>query len=67
VYDIADLYKVELTIPLAFEIASRNPDQLEREVRMEARRRFYGAKLLQRILPDIRKCLDVAIGLLPKI
>lgn len=60
VYDVADLYKVELTIPLAFEIAARKPDQLEREVRIEARRRFHGAKLLQRILPDIRTCLDVA-------
>jgi len=61
VYDIADLYKVELTIPLAFEVASRNPDQLEREVRFEARRRFHQAKLLKRILPDIRKCLDIAL------
>ena len=59
VYDIADLYKVELTIPLAFEMAGRQPQQLEREVRIEARRRFHKAKLLQRILPDIRKCLDV--------
>lgn len=59
VYDIADLYKVDLTIPLAFEIAARQPEHLEREVRTEARRRFHRAKLLQRILPDIRKCLDV--------
>ncbi len=59
VYDIADLYKVELTIPLAFEIAGRHPDNLEREVRTEARRRFHWAKLLDRILPDIRHCLNV--------
>jgi len=60
VYDIADLYKVELTIPLAFEIAAREPDQLEREVRTEARRRFHQAKLIKRILPDIRHCLDIS-------
>lgn len=59
VYDMADLYKVELTIPLAFEIARRDPPKLEREVRAEARVRFHKAKLLQRILPDIKKCLDV--------
>lgn len=59
VYDIADLYKVELTIPLAFEIAGLHTANLEREVRTEARRRFHRAKLLQRILPDIRHCLDV--------
>lgn len=59
VYDIADLYKVELTIPVAFEIAATRPKHLEREVRKEARRRFYRAKLLQRILPDIRTCLNI--------
>lgn len=59
VYDIADLYKVELTIPLAFEIAARNPAQVEGEVRAEARRRFHQAHLLQRILPDIRRCLAI--------
>lgn len=60
VYDVADLYKVELTIPLAFEIARRQPEHLEREVRYEARRVFHQAKIMQRILPDIRKCMDVA-------
>lgn len=59
VYDIADLYKAELTIPLAFEIAARAPESLESEVRSESRRRFHGAKLMKRILPDIRKCLDI--------
>lgn len=59
VYDIADLYKVELTIPLAFEMAGRYTQNLEREIRTEARRRFHRAKLLQQILPDIRHCLDV--------
>lgn len=59
VYDIADLYKVDLTIPLAFETAARDPAQIEREVRISVRRRFHRAKLLKRILPDIRRCLEV--------
>ncbi len=59
VYDIADLYKAELTIPLAFEIASRHPAHLEREVRYEARKRFHAAKVMQRVLPDIARVLDV--------
>lgn len=59
VYDIADLYKVELTIPIAFEIGGARPPQLEREVRIECRRRFHKARLLQRILPDIRHVLNV--------
>ena len=60
VYDIADLYKAELTIPLAFEVSAAGPDQLEREVRIACRRRFHQARLLKRILPDIRQVLDVA-------
>ncbi len=59
VYDIADLYKVEMAIPLAFEIAARQPEELEREVRTEARRRFHAAKLMKRLLPDIARVLDV--------
>lgn len=59
IYDIADLYKAELSIPLAFEMTARHTDNLEREVRAEARRRFHQARLLQRILPDIRHCLDI--------
>jgi CRISP-associated protein Cas1 len=59
VYDIADLYKAELTIPLAFEVAGGQPEHLEREVRVACRRGFYNAKLLKRILPDIHRCLDV--------
>lgn len=59
VYDIADLYKVELTIPLAFEIAAREPENLEREIRVEIRRRMHQARLLDRIIPDIRRSLAI--------
>lgn len=59
VYDIADLYKVELTIPIAFEVAAANPDHLEQQVRAECRRRFHRARLLQRVLPDIRHVLNI--------
>ncbi|MDZ4817642.1 MAG: type I-E CRISPR-associated endonuclease Cas1e [Planctomycetota bacterium] len=59
VYDIADLYKAELTIPLAFEIAGRQPKELERDVRTEARRRFHQMHLMKRIIPDMRKLLNV--------
>jgi CRISPR-associated protein Cas1 len=62
VYDIADLYKVEHTIPLAFDLAKVNPPQLEREVRMECRRRFNAAHLMEKILPDIAKVLAVPVA-----
>jgi CRISPR-associated protein Cas1 len=60
VYDIADLYKTELTIPVAFKAASENPPDLERQVRMECRKAFYEFKLMERILPDIVEVLGVS-------
>ena len=59
VYDIADLYKVDITIPLAFQMAQEPPPNLERAVRLACRDTFRRVKLLQRIVPDIQKALDV--------
>ena len=59
VYDIADLYKCELTVPLAFEIARQNPDPLERAVRYRMHDLFRDSKLLQRIVPDIQRVLGM--------
>jgi len=58
VYDIADLYKVELTVPLAFKTVANSPDELERRVRTLCRDSFYHEKLLERILPDIAEVLN---------
>ncbi|WP_428939774.1 type I-E CRISPR-associated endonuclease Cas1e [Fontivita pretiosa] len=62
VYDIADLYKVDFIIPLAFSIAKQNPTDLDRAVRLACRDRFREGKLNQRILPDIAQLLDVPPG-----
>ncbi|MHB1295316.1 MAG: type I-E CRISPR-associated endonuclease Cas1e [Anaerolineae bacterium] len=59
VYDIADLYKVEITIPLAFQAAAEGLDDLERRVRIRCRDMFREKHLLQRLLPDIESLLDV--------
>lgn len=59
VYDIADLYKVELTIPLAFEVTARYPGKPEPYVREACRQKFREVKLLERILPDIDNLLNV--------
>lgn len=58
VYDIADLYKVDLTIPLAFRMAAENPPQLERSVRLACRDIFRQTRLVERIIPDIKLALD---------
>ena len=60
VYDIADLYKTETTIPVAFKVAAGQPKELERCVRIECRKAFYEFKLMERILPDIAEVLGVS-------
>lgn len=59
VYDIADLYKVELTLPTAFRIVSESKQHVEPRVREACRQAFKDAKLLQRILPDIQQVLAI--------
>jgi CRISPR-associated protein Cas1 len=60
VYDIADLYKVEVTIPVAFQITGRSTQRLGPRVREACRDAFKEQRLLQRILPDIHALLDVS-------
>ena len=58
VYDIADFYKTEITIPVAFRTAAASSQEVERRVRLLCRDYFYENKLLDRILPDIAEVLD---------
>lgn len=60
VYDIADLYKAEITVPAAFETVTGAPNSLESEVRKRCRDLFASQKLLQRIVSDIDDALGVA-------
>lgn len=56
VYDIADLYKARVTLPLAFSLhASTDP---EREARQRLRDQFRLLKLLPTIINDIQLLLD---------
>lgn len=59
VYDVADLYKAEVTIPLAFASVSERRGDLERDVRKRCRSQFHQAHLLDRIVPDIGRVLDM--------
>jgi CRISPR-associated protein Cas1 len=58
VYDIADFYKTETTIPLAFEIVREENGNIEKRTRAACRQVFFAAQLMDRILPDIAKVLD---------
>ena len=64
VYDIADLYKVELTIPLAFQLAAESTTNLETRVRRACRDGFREKRLLDRILPDIDTLLCISAEVL---
>ena len=54
VYDIADLYKAEVTIPIAFEVAAQQPDDLPAVVRRRVRDAMVKARILERMVHDIR-------------
>src|SRR5690554_2600305 len=57
VYDIADLFKFETVVPLAFRIAAKSPHQPEREVRLGCRDLFRSSKILAKIIPTIEEVL----------
>ena len=58
VYDIADLYKTEVIVPLAFRIVSEGAENLERTVRLACRDAFAASRLMSRLLPDVAEVLD---------
>lgn len=53
VYDIADLYKAETVIPLAFELVSKNTPNIADEIRRRMRDVMVEKKILQRMIKDI--------------
>lgn len=65
VYDIADVYKFETVVPVAFKVAASQPHgNVERAVRLGCRDVFRETRLLDRIIPDIEEIL--AAGEIPR-
>lgn len=64
VYDIADVYKFETVVPLAFRIAAKSPVNAEQQVRLACRDSFRETRLLERIIPGIEDIL--AAGEIPR-
>lgn len=58
VYDIADIFKFESVVPVAFQIAKQNPPNPERAVRLACRDSFRKSNILQRIIPLIEDVLS---------
>ncbi|KAF0126154.1 MAG: CRISP-associated protein Cas1 [Elusimicrobia bacterium] len=57
VYDIADVFKFDTVVPVAFKIAAQKPANPEQEVRHACREVFRTTKLLMRIIPAIEEML----------
>src|SRR5437870_6616805 len=57
VYDIADLFKFNTVVPVAFQIAARTPQEPARAVRLACRDIFRREKTLGRIIPTIEEIL----------
>lgn len=66
VYDIADIFKFDTVVPLAFRIASKQPRNPERDVRLACRDIFRQTKLLQRVIPSIEQVLSAGGLEVPK-
>jgi CRISPR-associated protein Cas1 len=58
VYDVADIYKFETVVPVAFKIAAKNPHNPEQQVRIACRDVFRESRLLERIIPGIEEMLS---------
>lgn len=58
VYDIADLYKGIITIPIAFEIAAENPEDIGSSTRRRVRDTIADSHLLKQSVKDILWLLE---------
>jgi CRISP-associated protein Cas1 len=64
VYDVADLFKFETVVPIAFQVAAKNPPVPEQAVRHGCRDAFRETHVLRRLIPTIEDVL-AAGGLEP--
>jgi CRISPR-associated protein Cas1 len=62
VYDIADLYKTEITIPISFRIASSNTNNVGSSTRRAVRDAIVVEQLMDRIVSDIRMLLTDSLS-----
>ncbi len=59
VYDVADLYKAETTIPIAFDTVAEDAGDVANTVRRRMRDAVFEHKLLQRTVIDVQELLGV--------
>jgi CRISPR-associated protein Cas1 len=54
VFDVADLYKAEISIPVAFQVTAKHPDDIGSAVRHAMRDKLYDLSIMKRVAADIR-------------
>lgn len=59
VYDVADLYKTQLTVPLAFRLVAEGKEKVETRIRHACRDLFFKERLLGRVVADIDDLLNL--------
>lgn len=61
IYDIADLYKAELTIPIAFEMAAniKEGEDIGTETRKRIRDEMVDGRIMSQIVKDIQYLLEI--------
>ena len=57
VYDIADIFKFDTVVPVAFRVAAKSPSKPDRDVRIACRDIFRETRLLKKIIPTIEEVL----------
>jgi CRISP-associated protein Cas1 len=58
VYDLADIYKFETVVPIAFKVAAQGESlENERKVRLGCRDSFRETKILEKLIPAIEEIL----------
>lgn len=66
VYDIADLYKFETVVPVAFQVARAGGGDIAGRVRRRCRDVFRSARVLRRVVPEIEDVLSAGEVDVPK-
>lgn len=64
VYDVADLYKAEITIPIAFEVTEKiQPEEdIGQKTRQKVRDAFVDGKIMKRIVQDLQYLMNVKVN-----
>lgn len=58
VYDVADLYKFETSVPIAFQCTAESEDNIDRRVRIAMRDQIKASRILDRIVRDLDTLME---------